>query len=71
MAFSTLTAPVASGHSDRLRTIAAGILRNWKLRREYRQTVRALSAMSARDLADIGLDCSAIPGAARAHVYGK
>ena len=36
-----------------------------------RHTVRALRAMSARDLADIGLSRCAIPGAAREHVYGK
>ncbi|UWQ46023.1 DUF1127 domain-containing protein [Leisingera aquaemixtae] len=71
MAYSTLSAPASAGVSTRLRGIAAGLLQNWKLRREYRQTVHALRALSARDLADIGLSRCAIPGAAREHVYGK
>lgn len=71
MAYSTLTAPATLGATDRLRRIATGLLRNWRLRRDYNQTVRALRAMSARDLADIGLSRCAIPGVAREHVYGK
>ncbi|WP_264212190.1 DUF1127 domain-containing protein [Leisingera thetidis] len=73
MAYSTLTAPApaAAGFADRLRSIAAGLIRNWKLRRDYKATVSALRAMSARDLADIGLSRCAIPGIAREHVYGK
>lgn len=71
MAYSTLTAPTTLGATDRLRRIATGLLRNWRLRRDYNQTVRALRAMSARDLADIGLSRCAIPGVAREHVYGK
>lgn len=71
MAYQTLSAPAAAGFLPRLRGFAAGLFRAWVLRREYRQTVSALRAMSARDLADIGLSRCAIPGAAREHVYGK
>ena len=52
MAYSTLSAPASAGFSPRLRGIATGLLQNWKLRREYRQTVHALRALSARDLAE-------------------
>ncbi|MEX0304733.1 MAG: DUF1127 domain-containing protein [Leisingera sp.] len=71
MAYSTLSAPVSAGFPARLMAVAAGLYRNWKLRREYKATVHALRALSARDLADIGLSRCAIPGAAREHVYGK
>ncbi|MBY6068028.1 DUF1127 domain-containing protein [Leisingera aquaemixtae] len=71
MAYSTLTAPVSAGIPARLAGILSGLFRNWRMRREYRQTVHALRALSARDLADIGLSRCAIPGAAREHVYGK
>ncbi|WP_027235529.1 DUF1127 domain-containing protein [Leisingera caerulea] len=71
MAYSTLSAPASTGFSVRLRGVAAGLIQNWKLRREYQRTVRELRALSSRDLADIGLSRCAIPGAAREHVYGK
>lgn len=71
MAYSTLSAPVSTGVTARLRSLAASALHAWKLRRDYRRTVDALRAMSARDLADIGLTRATIPGAAREHVYGK
>lgn len=71
MAFTTLSAPVSAGLFTRFLSVASGLYRNWQLRREYRQTVHALRALSARDLADIGLSRCAIPGAAREHVYGK
>ncbi|UWQ79751.1 DUF1127 domain-containing protein [Leisingera sp. S132] len=71
MAFTTLSAPASAGLFTRFLSVAAGLYQNWQLRREYRQTVHALRALSARDLADIGLSRCAIPGAAREHVYGK
>ncbi|WP_027257358.1 MULTISPECIES: DUF1127 domain-containing protein [Leisingera] len=70
MAYSTLSVPSA-GISARFAGFAAGLIQNWKLRRDYKATVSALRAMSARDLADIGLTRCAIPGVAREHVYGK
>ncbi|WP_424979946.1 DUF1127 domain-containing protein [Leisingera sp. S232] len=71
MAYSTLSTPASAGLVTRFLSMASGLYRNWQLRREYRATVYALRALSARDLADIGLSRCAIPGVAREHVYGK
>ena len=40
------------------------------LRKKFRATVRELSAMSDRELADIGVNRYDIAGIAKAHVYG-
>ena len=40
------------------------------LRQKFRATVRELSAMSDRELADIGINRYDIKGIAKAHVYG-
>ncbi len=40
------------------------------LRGQYRTTVRELSSMNDRELADIGINRYDIKGIAKAHVYG-
>ncbi|KIC11683.1 hypothetical protein RA19_06610 [Leisingera sp. ANG-M1] len=71
MAYSTLSAPASSSLTARLRSLAASLIQDWKLRREYKRTVTELRGLSARELADIGLDRSSIPGTARENVYGR
>ncbi|MFW8635074.1 DUF1127 domain-containing protein [Cribrihabitans pelagius] len=71
MAYSTLSAPAASGFSLRLRTAVSGLAQTWRQRMEYKRTVNELRALSDRELSDIGLHRSAIRGIARTQVYGR
>jgi uncharacterized protein YjiS (DUF1127 family) len=49
-----------------------GALREERARRAvYRQTLGELRSMTARDLADIGIDAGQIEEIAHAHAYGR
>ncbi|MFW8596236.1 DUF1127 domain-containing protein [Cribrihabitans neustonicus] len=69
MAYSTVSAPAASGFS--LRAALSTLADAWRQRREYKRTVNELRALSNRELADIGLHRSGIRGVAREQVYGR
>lgn len=56
---------------DRIANLFATVSVSLERRRVYAQTVRELSALSARDLHDLGITASMIPSIAREAAYGK
>lgn len=56
---------------DRISNVVAGLTASLERRRVYVQTVRELSALSERDLGDLGISKGMIPSIAHEAAYGK
>lgn len=70
MAHFSTSAPAASGIFAKLRTALAGLLTSCRREYDIRRTCSALSALSDRELADIGLHRVGIHSFVRER-YGK
>lgn len=57
--------------TDRFANVLAGMKAAYQRRRTYDQTLRELSALSDRDLSDLGMHRSMISEVARKAAYGK
>jgi uncharacterized protein YjiS (DUF1127 family) len=73
-----MTFATQSGHSvattsirQRLSGLTMGLGRRWAQERVYRRTIRELSAMSDRDLTDIGIRRANIHTIAQQVAYGS
>lgn len=71
MAYSTATRGAHSGLADRVAAFFTALRDSRQRYRMYRQTVNELSALSDRDLHDLGLHRSSIDGVALEAAYGK
>jgi uncharacterized protein YjiS (DUF1127 family) len=71
MAFATETRSIHVGIFDRIATFAKEMAAFNAQYRVYRATVRELSVLSNRDLADLGLNRSMISDVARVAAYGE
>ncbi|MCB2109840.1 MAG: DUF1127 domain-containing protein [Defluviimonas sp.] len=70
MAYLYIARGVEHVIGERINAFLEGIRENRLRRRVYRQTLNELSALSDRDLADLGMHRSLIPGIAREAAYG-
>lgn len=61
----------AVGLADRIAAIAGSFRKAIAQRAIYRQTMRELNALSAKELADLGIHHSAIRSLAHEAAYGK
>jgi uncharacterized protein YjiS (DUF1127 family) len=66
-----LTYPARSRAAEADAGLVARLRRAWTEHRLYRDTVRELSQLTDRDLADLGVHRSNIPEIARESVYGR
>lgn len=71
MAYMNVVRGVESGLIEHLSTYVNTLRENRQRQRLYRQTVRELSALTDRELADLGLHRSAIENIAHEAAYGK
>ena len=71
MAYMTDTRSARATLSDRYTTFKTDLADRWARYRVYRETVSELSALSNRDLADLGIGRGAIHGIAMEAAYGK
>lgn len=72
MAYQTLTFGVAgSGISDRISGWIAAARENLHCRKVYHETLRELSALSTRDLRDLGLNQSELKRIAHEAAYTR
>ena len=72
MAIASTNAPLAKAAAGRPASgLMAALREGFQAWRVYRETVRELSALSARELADLGMNRSMITRAALDAAYGK
>ena len=71
MAYLNATRMRRPGLVDRLAALVAGTKDSWRRYSLYRQTLRELNALSARELADLGLNRSTLTSVALEAAYGK
>ena len=71
MAYVNTTRAASVGFSDRISAMVASMKTALQRRKLYNQTVRELSALSSRDLADLGISRSMITRLALEAAYGK
>jgi len=71
MAFATDTGFATTSLGNRFAAFRAQLADNAAKRKIYRQTVSELEALSARDLADLGIDRGLIKPIAMEAAYGK
>ncbi len=71
MAFATEIRSINAGIFDRISAFAHDVAARRAQYRVYRQTVNELSALSERDLADLGLHRSMIATVSHTAAYGE
>jgi len=71
MAYVNSNRGVDFGFSDRLSSLIETAKTRFARRAIFRQTLRELNALSAQDLADLGIQRSMIKGLAHEAAYGK
>ncbi|MBT9244344.1 DUF1127 domain-containing protein [Gemmobacter fulvus] len=71
MAYVNSTRVAQMSFADRLSAAFDGVKQAIARRAIYKQTVRELNALSARELADLGIHRSMITRLAREAAYGK
>lgn len=71
MAYLNATRLRRTGIVDRIAGSLATAKEAWRRHALYRQTLRELNALSARDLADLGLNRSMLNSIATEAAYGK
>jgi uncharacterized protein YjiS (DUF1127 family) len=73
MAYVTSNRTISNGMGlgARLGEIARDIAAAWRAHRVYRETLTELQALSARELADLGLNASMLRSIALEAAYGK
>lgn len=71
MAYVNSTSTAHGGLSDRLARLVKDVRMAMDRRRVFNRTVRELSALSSRELADLGLSRSMITRVAIEAAYGK
>ena len=59
------------GLADRMVDMVRELGEKWRRYGVYRETIRELTSLSARDLADLGIHESQIPAIALEAAYGK
>ncbi len=69
MAYATQTLTLSAGISARLTAVVANLKDNMARRATFKQTVRELSTLSNRELADLGLSRSMIKSIAYEAAY--
>jgi uncharacterized protein YjiS (DUF1127 family) len=71
MAYVNTSRAASFGIADRAALIVKSIRMALERRRTYKQTVRELSVLSSRELADLGISRSMINRLANEAAYGK
>lgn len=71
MAYANTARAAQFSFLDRMAAAFAGLTAALERRRVYALTVRELSALSPRDLGDLGISASMIPQIAHEAAYGK
>jgi len=71
MAYLNVSRAANIGLSERLAHIVKSLRESMTRRRVYKETVRELSALSSRDLADLGIHRAMITRIALEAAYGK
>jgi uncharacterized protein YjiS (DUF1127 family) len=73
MAYVTSNRTISNGMGlgARLNEIGKDIVEEWRAYRVYRETLGELQALSTRELADLGLNASALRSVALEAAYGK
>lgn len=71
MAYVNSTRIAHNGFADRISALVAAMKAALQRRRVYKQTVRELSALTARELADLGIARSMVTTIAMEAAYGK
>jgi uncharacterized protein YjiS (DUF1127 family) len=71
MAYANTTRAASFGIADRAALIVKSIRTALQRRRIYKQTVSELSALSSRELADLGISRTMINRLANEAAYGK
>ncbi|NUB43787.1 DUF1127 domain-containing protein [Fertoebacter nigrum] len=71
MAYVNTTRVANNGLADRVATLVKSVKDGLQRRRIYSQTVRELNALTARELADLGIHRSSIARIAMEAAYGK
>jgi uncharacterized protein YjiS (DUF1127 family) len=73
MAYVTSNRTISNGTGlgARLAEIAKDLVAAWRAHRVYRETLGELQALSARELADLGLNASMLRSIALEAAYGK
>ena len=71
MAYVNVTRAAQGGLADRFAAIVKTVKTAVSKRRKYAQTYRELNALTARELADLGIHASMIAQIAHEAAYGK
>ena len=71
MAYANATRAAQGGYADRFAAIVASAKTALVKRRKYNQTYRELNALTARELADLGIHEAMIAPIAHEAAYGK